>query len=173
MKVVFGIAVAIIIFLVVLLGIKAFYPEPKLDSFNCSYEYRVPLPVPYAIEKCPSNITVEECKNLQEKNSENIEDAKSIEEQKDCYEDYEKAKKDYRRNLFFILNVIGILSIIISMSLFSMPNLSSGIAFSGIALIVYGFGNGWESTDNMLKFFVAIIIAAIIIIFAVRVNKKK
>jgi hypothetical protein len=33
MNAVFGIGIAVIIFIVVLLGIQAFYPEPKYDKY--------------------------------------------------------------------------------------------------------------------------------------------
>ena len=48
----------------------------------------------------------------------------------------------------------------------------AGVAFSGIALIFYGFARGWQGTGDVLKFITALAVAIIFIILAVFVNQK-
>ena len=162
MNVVFGIGIAVLIFIVVLLGIQSFYPRPELGDFGCD-KIRVTGPV-----LCNDNMTVGECNSL--KNQEVIKG--ESEESKQCWEEYDSAREDYDRNFFLITAIIGFIAIIISMFLLSMTNIAAGVAFSGLALIVFGFMIGWQSTNDILKFIIGLIIAVVVIVFAVRINKK-
>ena len=156
---IFGIGTAVVIFILILLGIQAFYPSPQYGNYcnNSYYE-------PYSIEKCPDNITVGECRNLNIK-----ENNKEIES---CYEKFNSVNKIYNKNFFIIASIIGVVLLIISYFLFSFPNIAAGIAFAGIILILTGFIRGWGSTNDMLKFIVGIIIAIIVIFFSVKINKN-
>lgn len=162
MNVVFGIGIAVLLFIVVLLGIRAFYPAPTWDKFNCTY----PELKPYF--GCTDNMTIAQCNTLQAA-QENSETQRKYDE---CSQRFNDADKAYGKIVFFITFIIGMIAVIISIFLLSMTNISAGVAFSGLTLIIYGFIRGWQATNDILKFITSIIAAAIIIIFAVRINRK-
>ena len=165
----FGIGIAVLIFIVVLLGIQVIYKEPKIENFNCTYPYDRPV-YAYDISLCNENITVKECNVLiKEKQT----DSEKIQAEYDkCWKEFLEVEKIYGRNVFLIANIAGIIAVIASLFLLSMINISAGIAFSGIALIFYGFVRGWQGVGDVLKFIVALIVAAMFIVFAVFINKK-
>lgn len=163
MNIVFGIGVAVILYIVVLLGINVFYPSPEWGSYNCTAypgEFNV-------LSSCTSDMTVAECKNI------------TTEEQKvqdECNKKFQDDLDIYNKNFLLITNATGMIIIVVALLLFlylsSMINISVGAAFSGLALIFFGFIVGWQSTNDVIKFILALVIAAVIIAFAVIINKK-
>jgi hypothetical protein len=168
MNVVFGIGVAVILFIVALLGTQVFYKMPVYDKF-CNVSYYSPVYV-YDFNSCPGNITVAQC-NMLIKNSTML-TAEKDKEMQECNQKYNDAEKIYGRNVFVIMNVLGIVAVIVSLFLFSIMNIAAGVGFAGLAMIFYGFMRGWQGTGDILKFIVALIVAAIFIVFAVMVNKR-
>ena len=161
MNVVFGIGIAVLIYIVVLLGIQTFYPRPEVEDFGCD-ELRFEEPV-----LCNENMTIKECSEL--KAQELIKGESN--EVKECWDRYDEARDVYDRNFFLITAIIGFIAIIISMFLFGMINIAAGTAFSGLALIIFGFMIGWESTNDIIKFVIGLIITVVVIYLAVRVNR--
>lgn len=167
MNVVFGIGIAVLLFIVVLLGIRAFYPAPTWEQFNCTYSSYV---IPDKAIICPPNMTIQDCSNMQSSLQQNYSaDQKRYD---DCNKRFQDADKEYGKVVFFVAFIIGIFAVIASMFLLSMTNIAAGTAFAGLALIVYGFMRGWPTTNDALKFVASILAAIIIIVFAVKVNKK-
>ena len=162
MNVVFGIGIAILIFIVTLLGISVFYPRPEIDDFNCT-ELRIERN-----DICTDEMTVGECNELQ--NTQKIE--RETSEYQKCWDDFSDVRDVYNKNYFIITSIIGFIAIIVSMYLFSLTNIAAGTAFAGLALIVFGFMVGWQSTDDVVKFIVSLIITTVVIVFAVIVNKR-
>lgn len=161
MNIVFGIGIAVLIFIVVLLGIRAFYPAPTWDKFNCTY----PDIKPYY--GCSDNMTIAQCNTLQAAQVNSAEQRKYDE----CNQRFQEADRAYGKIVFFVAFIVGMITVIISMFLLSMTNIAAGVAFSGLSLIIYGFMRGWLATNDILKFITSIIAAVIIIIFAVRINR--
>lgn len=169
MNVVFGIGVAVILFIVALLGTQVFYKAPVYDDYcNVSY-YSKPVMI-YDYYSCPENITVKQC-NLLIKNSTTYTDEQNRIMQ-ECNDKFNTANKNYGQNIFIIMNVLGIIAVIVSLFLFSLMNIAAGVGFAGLAMIFYGFMRGWPSTGDTLKFVVALIVAALFITFAVIVNRR-
>ncbi len=160
--VIFGIAVAIIIYLVIILGIKAFYPEPEYADFCEDNDRFRPLT---ELNTCEDNQTIEECRTIMKE--------KEIDKKENCYDPYNKAREKYNRNLFLITMIIGIILIAISLFTLDMINISSGLIMASIVLIVYGFIRGWDSANDIVKFIFALADAVIIIAFAIMLNKRK
>lgn len=166
MNIVFGIGIAVIFFIVVMLGTQVFYKEPVWDNYNCSY----PREIMTTMELCPDNISVLQCRELVKNQTFfNNADQKFFDE---CNQRFTQDMKVYGKNLFIINNLIGIILIVASLFLFSLVNIAAGTAFSGLALIIYGFMRGWQGTGDVLKFSIALVVAILFIIFAVLVNKK-
>lgn len=169
MNIVFGIGIAILIFIVVMLGTQVLYKEPVYNDFCNSSYYSKPTPI-YDSTICDDNITVREC-NLLIKEKQSTLD-KEQEYFDKCSKEYEEVSKVYGKNLFIINNIAGIIAVIVSMFLFAMINIAAGVSFAGLALIVYGFIRGWQGTGDILKFIVALVVTVIFIVFAVIVNKR-
>ena len=74
--------------------------------------------------------------------------------------------------MFFIASFIGIMIVVVSFFLLNMVSISAGVALAGLGVIVYGFARGWEGTGDIPKFIVGLIVAAIVIYFAVKIHKK-
>lgn len=164
MNVVFGIAIAVIIFIVVLLGIRAFYPQPTWENYNCTY----PEMKPYY--GCTDNMTIAQCNALQASQSNtNTADQKLFDE---CNKKYNDADKNYRTIVFFIVYILGIITLIVSMFILDMTSIAAGVAFAGIVLIFYGFTESWGTTNDIMKFITGLVAAAVIIVFAVIIQKK-
>ncbi len=163
MNVVFGIGIAILIFIVTLLGIEVFYPRTTVEDFGCD-DLRLSKPSP-----CSENMTVGECQTLELQHLINEENG---DEYQKCWEEFSDNRDIYNRNFFLITSIIGFIAIVISMYLFNMTNIAAGTAFSGLALIVFGFMVGWQSTDDIIKFIISLVITSVVIFFAVIVNKR-
>ncbi|MBU0727302.1 hypothetical protein KKA95_01310 [Patescibacteria group bacterium] len=167
---VFGIGIAVVVYVTMLLGIQAFYPAPDYDDF-CDEEIRYSEPL-LGYEGCTDNMTLGECREQVKEGG-----AVNTKMQK-CSEDYDKANESYGRNFFIIASILGVIALIASFSLFlhvtsiTVTNITAGIACSGIVMILWAFMRGWESTDDKLKFVVGLIIAAIVVTLTVILNKK-
>lgn len=159
MNIVFGIGIAVVVYILILLGIQAFYPEPRYENY-CNQTFAEPI---LDFVKCPDNITVGECRSTVTTNEKEIQK---------CNDDYNTASRAYNKNFFIIAAVLGTIVVIAAFFIMKTPGISAGIASAGIVLIMWAFIRGWESTNDKLKFFVGLVIAAIVITLGVLVNKK-
>ena len=169
MNVVFGIGIAVILFIVVMLGTQVFYSEPLYEDY-CNYSMYPQQVSVYGIDLCSDNMSVREC-NLLIKEKQPIFDKQQA-YYNECQTKYNNASRVYGKNLFIINNIAGIIFVVISLYLFGMVNIAAGTAFAGLTLIIYGFMRGWQGTGDILKFIVALIVATLFIVFAVVVNKR-
>lgn len=169
MNTVFGIGIAIILFIVVTLGVQVVYKAPVYEDFCNNSYYDKPMPI-YDSTICSDNMTVKACNELVKEKQTTLD--KQNEYFTLCQKNYNDAEKIYGKNVFIINNIFGIISIIASLFLFSMVNIAAGTAFAGLTLILWGFMRGWQGTGDLLKFIVAFIVAVLFIVFAVMVNKR-
>jgi VIT1/CCC1 family predicted Fe2+/Mn2+ transporter len=167
---VFGIGIAVVVYVSMLLGIQAFYPAPDYDDF-CTEQIRYSEPM-LGYEGCTDDMTLGQCRQAIKEG-----EAGDTKMQK-CHEDWDKAEESYSRNFFIIASILGVLAVLVSFFLFikvtgiTVTNITAGIACSGIVMILWAFIRGWEGTDDKLKFVVGLIIAAIVITLSVILNKK-
>jgi hydrogenase/urease accessory protein HupE len=157
-NIVMGLATAIILGALINLGIKAFYPEPASPTY-------VNYSATAAVVPCASNdatcIQTNKQADLQQQTAQ-----AQFNQQEQAYED---AMKVYNRNLFIIANVIGILMFALGFWLVfgnlvvAARGVPIGIMLAGLWSIVYGYGRGWGSVNDQLKFFIGLVIAALII----------
>ena len=159
LNVVFGIGVGVVVYIIILLGIQAFYPEPELDDFCETDRYAEPV----NFGKCFDNMTVGECRELTMGDSP-IRD--------ECYEEFDLAQEKYNKNFFIIGSILGVLVVVAAYLLLNLVNISAGIGMAGFVLILWAFMRSWESINDMLKFVVGLVIGTIVITLAVIVNKK-
>ncbi|MBN2087345.1 hypothetical protein JW758_03280 [Candidatus Peregrinibacteria bacterium] len=166
---VFGIGIAVVVYVTLLLGIQAFYPAPVYEDF-CNEDVRYAEPL-MGYEGCTDSMTMKECREQIKT------EGPGKDEVQQCNEDFRKADESYSKNFFIIASVLGVIALIVSFSLFikivslTVTNITAGVACSGIVMILWGFIRGWESTDDKLKFVVGLIIAAIVVTLTVILNK--
>jgi hypothetical protein len=154
---VLGLGTAIILVALIVLGIKAFYPEPIAPTY--------PTIAPSTpIAPCASNDTQCQQQNAQiEAQQNNAQNEFNQEE-----DAYTAAMQIYDRNLFIIANIIGMIIFALGFWLLFATSIAAqsvpiGIMIAGLCSIIYGYGRGWDSVDNQLKFFIGLVIAVLVI----------
>lgn len=162
LNVVFSIGTGVVVFVLLLLGIQAFYPAPKFADFCGESEPQYEPAA--AFEKCADNITVGECRATIRTGEEKS--------QKCFFKEFDAANKIYNKNFFIIASILGVIVILTAFFLSKIINISAGSALSGIVLILVAFVRGWENTNDKLKFVVGLIIAAIVITLSIIINKR-
>jgi hypothetical protein len=167
MNVAFGIGIAVILFIVVLLGTQVFYPQSSYDEFNCSGYYEKPYSY-RDVYSCNQTMSIAECQEWI-KQGEGITEQEEKEMQ-ECYDRMNLAQKDYGKNIFIINSIVGIIFVLASLYLISLTNIAAGTAFAGIALIIYGFMRGWQGTGDVLKFVVGLVVATLFVLSALKLN---
>lgn len=158
-NIVVGIGTTIILASLIVLGIRAFYPEPPYPEYS---RYVKPLtPVEF-------NCAVGDAACMQKKEA-YYQEQQAQQEAFDKEErEYRETMKIYNRNMFLIANVIGILVFIAGFLIIFKTNVASigapiGVMLAGLWGIFYGYMRGWGSADDQLKFFVGLVIAVLVI----------
>lgn len=173
MNLVFGIGIAVIVFIVALLGIQAFYPEPEYEDFCNISMYSAPAVSTFTIYDCPDNMTVVDCRKLIYEKDINSPEAKVREkEQVTCGTEYDEARKNYNKNYFLIASILGLIGLIVSFFLLNNINISAGVASAGIVLIIVAFTRGWTETNDILKFVVGLVIGIVVVFLTIKINRK-
>jgi hypothetical protein len=148
-----ALAIAIVLVLFIAVGIDTFYKSPE-NPCNRIYETQ-----PKAF--------ISNCELLQEPNKTNcfIEQQKfyenqSIESQK-CYNEFQPIENLYKRNVFIILIIIGVLTIILGLFLKQVPAVYLGLMLGGLVNILEGIIRYWSQMNEYLRF---IILGALLVI---------
>lgn len=156
-----ALAIAIILVLFIAVGIDTFYKAPE-NPCNRIYETQ-----PKAF--------ISNCELLQEPNKtscfieqQRFYENQSIESQK-CYDEFQPIENLYKRNVFIILAILGVLSIIIGILVKDLQALSFGLMLGGLISIVYGIMRYWAQMNEYLRF----IILGILLIILIWISYKK
>jgi hypothetical protein len=161
---VLGLGTAFILGALITLGIKAFYPEPVAPTYP-----NVPPSAPVApLPSCASGDTVCLLKNTQTETQQSEQEQAQQNQFNAEQTTYENAMQVYDRNLFIIANIIGIIVFAFGFWLLFATEIAAqsvpiGIMIAGIWSILYGYGRGWGSVNDQLKFFIGLVIAALVI----------
>jgi hypothetical protein len=151
---VFGIAVAVVIFFTVILGVKAIFPEPQYPDMRdyCGADFYAkvqPIPIngTYEMQQCEKDFNAAQQKS-------------------------EDARRNYGRIPFYISIIIGAILLGATYFIWNSTNIASGLACAGIALVIYGLARGWDSTGDLAKFGMMVLIAVVVLLLATKVRKK-
>ena len=155
-NIVLGIATAIILGALINLGIRAFYPEPVMPSYQ-SYPAIAPAPCATADVKCQAT-----------QSAYTQQEQAYSDQQQQSQQTYQDQMNVYNKNLFIVANIVGIIMFAIGFWLVFGVALASnavpiGIMIAGLWSIMYGYMRGWGSVDDQLKFFVGLVIAVLVI----------
>lgn len=170
-NVVIGIAIIILTISVVIYGIGTFYARPDYEDF-CGDVKTQEL-----IE------TQERCEQINGKWSVYERVASDVEEPilKDkgfcdrdyyCRQDFDDALEKYSRNLFLMTLPIGIILIILGAVVFGLETVGAGMMGGGVGVILYGVGNYWQYSADLLKFILSLVGLIVVIWFSYWFNKK-
>lgn len=157
-NVVIGIATAIIVGSLIVLGIRAFHPAPEAPEYPSFVKF-----TPY-VEECVAGD--KEC--ITKRNEANREQQIIQAEYDKKFQEWTETMKIYNRDVFLIANIIGILVFIGGFLIVFKTKIGShgapiGMMLAGLWGIFYGYMRGWDSTDDQLKFFVGLVIAVLVI----------
>ncbi|MEK6825232.1 MAG: hypothetical protein AABY00_00420 [Nanoarchaeota archaeon] len=173
-RVAYTIGIILILYFVAIFGVKAFYPEGSYYDYQEKIKNNCGSYPTYEQLKCSfdTNATLEstqECKKQEKALRETYEEANN--QYLKCSERYNPGNH-YKRNIFIIENIMGIVFVIIAFFLLRISLLANGAAFAGVLLIIDGFYEGWRVSEKTLQFSIGLVILAVFIITAIALNKK-
>jgi Flp pilus assembly protein TadB len=155
---VLGLGTAIILAALITLGIQAFYQAPTAPT------YPLAVSSPSPIAQCTPTDTkcIQSNKNITDQQTQ-VQNQFNQQEQA-----YESQMQIYNRNIFIIANVIGMLIFALGFWLLFTTSIAAqsvpiGIMIAGLWSIIYGYARGWGSVNDQLKFFIGLVIAALVI----------
>lgn len=124
-------------------GIKTFYNEPKYDDY-CQSEYlmRKPIPSEPAFE---------------------LQQQIDYEKQRECQEKYDKDNDFYKRNVFIVWIVAGVVSLVLGFSIAMSEAVSLGLSFGGLVSLIVGTLGYWSAMNDYLRFIILGIALAILV----------
>lgn len=79
-----------------------------------------------------------------------------------CRKSFESVQNLYNRNVFIILIIAGIISIIIGFLVGQSEAVSSGLSFGGILSLIIGTIRYWSGMDDYLRFILGVALAVLI-----------
>jgi Flp pilus assembly protein TadB len=158
---VLGLGTAFILAALITLGIKAFYPEPVAPTYP-----NIPPSVPVA--PCASADIQCQQNNAQLEAQSQAQQTAAQDQFNQQEDGYTTAMQMYDRNLFIIANIVGIVVFAIGFWMLfatavAAQSVPIGIMIAGLWSIIYGYGRGWGSVGDQLKFFIGLIIAVLVI----------
>lgn len=148
-KLIMGLAIALILSTLIFLGLRIFIPPPEYPSYSYRYDSCAP-----ADEICYS---------------------RQAEESQRKQEEYQEIYKEYGGKIFIAANIVGLIVLLLGIFVFLAglgTNVSAGILLAGVFGIAMGYTLGWEGADDIVKFGVGLIVALIVIAGAVIFNRK-
>ncbi len=149
-----GGAIAVIVSVLLVLGMKIFIPEPQNP-----YEFPTPI-----VECVPGDKTCDQ--KVREEHG----------ERERQFREYEAQRRERGGKVFVASNITGLFILLIGLAVFKSgigTNIAAGLIVAGAFGIVYGYTLGWAGADDKLKFVVGVIVAAIVIASGIIVNRMR
>lgn len=149
-----GAAVAVILSVLMILGLRIFIPPPEYPSNLYS-----------PVEPCAVGDSI--CFEKQQ--------ARQL-EFNDKQAKFNETMKVYGSRIFIGANVVGLAVLIFALIFFALKwgtNIAAGMIISATIVIFYGYTLGWRGTDDKLKFLVGLVVAAILVAGGIIVNRMR
>ena len=89
-----------------------------------------------------------------------------------CQEEFDSARENYQRKVFFIAIPLGVVIIAIGALVFGLETVGAGLMAGGVGLIIYGIGGYWQYTKDWLKFAISLIGLIVVIWLAYYANRE-
>ena len=142
-------------------SIMLIYKEPKWDNFCKQEQINI---IPKTKEEClaKGGSWTENGKTRMEANEAinadkpliqpiTLEPRSYCDQEFTCRKQFEEAQKLYNRNVFVVLIVLGVVSIIASFVLSNITAVSLGLSFGGILSLIVGSVRYWSDMDDYLR----------------------
>jgi hypothetical protein len=160
-NIILGLGTAIILGALVNLGIAAFHPAPVAPDYNT-------IVTPAAAYPYPAPCAVGDAACLQKTDAYNAQQQAQQQEFNKENNAYQDSLKVYNRDVFIIANIVGIIVFIAGFLILFATSIVAqsvpiGIMVAGLWSIIYGYMQGWGSTNDQLKFFVGLVVAVLVI----------
>lgn len=90
-----------------------------------------------------------------------------------CAQGYEEARKDYSRNIFVTLVVLGALSILGGFALRSYSAVSAGLSYGGVLTFIVAAIRYWEAAGDILRLGIVGLALVALVAIGIRVFKEQ
>ena len=158
-------------------GVQAFYPAPEYEDFCGSREFRV-FPPEGSLDCVISGELrnkMNSCSDVGGLVRNQYDDGGCVIdiECDECNLNYDSARDDYSRNIFFITLIVGVITLIVGFSILKIEPVGSAVLGGGIWAIFYGTVWNWRNFGAGIRFVLLLIVLTILIWIAIRLNKRK
>lgn len=166
LNVIIGVLIAIALSALLGLGTKAFHPSPVAPNYPNLSTSR-PICEGIAVD----------CSQKQKDWDSQYE--KIMAERLSLQTEYAQSMKRYNRDIFVINNIFGVLFFIGGFLITKLLTVKTafavgaGMVISGFYAIIIGYAAGWNSTDDRLKFFVGLVLFAILVGFSLVIGRQR
>jgi hypothetical protein len=160
--VVFGIAVFILTMFVATYGVDVFYSDPEYEDF-CS------------IDLIREKVSDESSCLVLNGSWISHEDSGKMgfcDINSGCQKEYDRANKEYSKNIFLVSIPLGILILIGGFFVFGLEFVSVGVMLGGVGTMLRGIGGYWRYSDDWLKFLISLVGLGVVIYFSYRFSEK-
>ena len=164
-NIILGIAIVILTIFVTVNGIGVFYPKVEYNDFCDEFK---------TAEKIE---TQERCEEIGGKWS--VYDVRPVESVEGfcdrdftCRQDYEDAREEQAKKVFYIALPLGILILLVGGFLFHLEAVGAGLMGGGVGTIVYGAGSYWQYGGELFRFIISLLGLVAVIFLAYWFNKK-
>jgi len=169
-----GIVIAIIFFMFCVFGTKLIYNSPERDNF-CNDTYFYPAKIPQVCNTSAElQNRINECYN--ENGIPRFEyDDNGCEKNLECdfcSREFDKADKEYTKNLFVISLIISLIIIVFSVIFIKISSVSGGLMAGSIFFIIYGTANYWRFMEDLFRFIILGVVLGVLIWLAYYISKK-
>lgn len=165
LNVIIGLLIVIALSALFVLGIRAFHPSPSAPNYSGMTTSK-----PMCEDKSA------DCLGKQQDWDSQYE--KIMAERLSLQTEYAQNMGKYNRDIFIINNIFGVLFfiggfLITKLTVRTAFAVGVGVVISGFYAIIMGYAIGWNSTDDRLKFFVGLILFAILVGFSLVIGKQR
>lgn len=175
-NIILGIGIFVVFILVVIQGLKTFYPDPLWEDY-C--RIHTTPPIVGTAQNCKIipeiNLKADACYSAKgEFVWEYDSDGCPIKGYCDvCGKDYNAALDIHSRKVFIISIIIGLITFVVGLFLLAKEPVGSALMASGIWSVFYGVIINWRNFDSMWRFLLLLILLVILVWLAMKFNEKR
>ena len=165
-NIILGIAIMILTIFVTVNGIGIFYPKAEYNDFCGEFKTAEVIQTQERCEEIGGKWEVYDGVRLVE-GEEGFCDRDFT-----CRQDYEDAREERAKKVFYIALPLGILILLIGGFFFNLEAVGAGLMGGGVGTIVYGAGAYWQYGGYLFRFIISLLGLVAVIFLAYWFNKK-
>ena len=145
-----------------------FEDEPQYDDFCTAGRISVPIETP---EQCQEVGGVWEADRypkplepaIDETGQTRVRPAGYCDADHTCREDFDAARDDYNRDVFIILVILGIASLVVGMTLKKSEVVATGLSYGGVLSLIIASLRYWSSADDIIKLLILAVALGVLV----------